>query len=104
MFLSFSIIAINVFTIRQETDKGLSKSIFNENNIYRFCGYSIIVLMALIPLCSYFQFFKYSTLVLEALSLFFFGTAWIIKGRALGDKGNTGKALYGEVNLRNTEG
>ena len=98
LFLSFSALAINVFTIGQNKDEQLPESWMNENNIYKFCGYSILVFIVLVPVTAYLDLFDYSTLVLEALSLFAFGTAWLIKGRALGDKGKIGERVYKERN------
>lgn len=103
LFLIFSLLAINVFTIGQETESNAPKSILNENNIYKFCGYSIIVFIILVPVSDKFQLFSNSTLLFEALSLFVFGIAWLIKGRALGDQGKVGQKLYHENNIRNTE-
>jgi hypothetical protein len=98
LFLSFSLLAINVFTIGQNIDPSLPKSRLNENNIYKFCGYSILVFIVLVPVSASLKLFEYSTLVFEALSLFAFCTAWLIKGRALGDKGKIGEVLYKERN------
>ncbi len=103
LFLIMALLAINVFTIGQENETRDPKSILNENNIYRFCGYSIIVFLILVPISETFKLFKYSTLLLEALSLFAFGIAWLIKGRALGDSGEIGKKLYQENNAVDTE-
>ncbi len=103
LFGIFSLIAINVFTIGQNIDNEIPESRLNENHIYRFCGYSIIILMILVPVSENLRLFKYSTLVLEALSLFLFGTAWLIKGRALGDEGKIGEKLYRERNVEDTE-
>jgi len=103
LFLLFSLLAINVFTIGQENETRTPKSIMNENNIYRFCGYSIVLFIIMVPVSEYFKLFPYSTLVLEALSLFAFGIAWLIKGRALGDKGIIGQKLYQENNPVDTE-
>lgn len=103
LFLIFALLAINVFTIEKEKDTREPKSILNENNIYRTCGYLIIVFVVLVPVSEALQLFRYSTLVLEALSLFAFGIAWLIKGRALGDKGVIGQKLYQENNPVNTE-
>ncbi|HEY1195179.1 hypothetical protein [Flavobacterium sp.] len=94
LFLILALIALNVFTIKNENDIPAY-----EYSIYRFCGYSILLFIILIPL----NLFNNATLVFEALSLFSFGTAWLIKGRALGDKGNWGRKLYGEENNQNTE-
>jgi hypothetical protein len=98
LFLSFSILSIFVFTLGQKNESGIPKSLFDENNIYRFCGYSILLFIALVPLCNALKLFDHSTLVLEALSLFAFGIAWLIKGRALGQTGKTGEKLYRERN------
>ncbi len=103
LFLIFSLLAINVFTIGQEIEDRLPKSMMNENNIYRFCGYAILIFIIMIPLADQFKLFSYSTLVFEALSLFLFGIAWLIKGRALGDSGKLGQKLYGENNKIDTE-
>lgn len=98
LFLSFSLLAINVFTIGQNIDPSLPKTRLNENNIYKFCGYSILVFLVMVPISERLGLFPFSTLVFEALSLFAFGTAWLIKGRALGDKGKIGEVLYKERN------
>ena len=103
LFGTFSILAINVFTLGQEKQDKLPVSVLNENNIYRFCGYSIILFVALVPVSNYFTLFKYSTLLFESLTLFVFGIAWLIKGRALGDKGKIGEKLYRESNIQNTD-
>lgn len=103
LFGIFSLLAINVFTIGQNGDEEIPLSRLNENNIYRFCGFSIIIFMLLVPVSENLRLFNYSTLVLEALSLFLFGTAWLIKGRALGDEGKIGEKLYRERNVENSE-
>lgn len=96
LFISFSILAINVFTIGQNDDPAIPRHWLNENNIYRFCGYSILVFIGMIAL----GLFEYSTIVFEALSLFSFGMAWLIKGRILGDKGRIGEKVYRERNSK----
>jgi hypothetical protein len=98
LFGSFALLAINVFTIGQNEAEDIPVSRVNENNIYRFCGSAIIVLIILIPISEKYSLFNYSTLILEALALFFFGFAWLIKGRALGDEGKIGEKLYRERN------
>lgn len=103
LFLTFSILAINVFTLGQKKETNIEKSIFNENYIYKVCGYSILFFIVLIPVCAKFELFKNSTLVFEALSLFAFGIAWLIKGRVLGDTGKIGEKLYMENNPKKTE-
>ena len=103
LFGIFALLAINVFTIGQRESEEIPVSTFNENRIYRFCGGAIILLIFLIPVSERFRLFKYSTLILEALALFFFGIAWLIKGRALGDEGKIGEKLYRERNTEETE-
>ena len=103
LFGSFALLSINVFTIGQNKAENLPQSRLNENNIYRLCGTAIIVLMLLIPVSEELELFEYSTLILEALILFFFGTAWLIKGRALGDEGKIGEKLYRERNVKDTD-
>lgn len=103
LFGIFALLAINVFTIGQNKSEDIPVSTFNENRIYRFCGIAILVLIILIPVSLKLNLFEYSTLILEALALFFFGTAWLIKGRALGDAGTLGEKLYREHNTEGTE-
>ncbi len=103
LFGIFSLLAINVFTIGQRENKDLPVSRLNENNIYRFCGITIIILMILVPVSASFKLFEYSTLILESLALLLFGIAWLIKGRALGDEGTIGEKLYREHNPEGTE-
>lgn len=102
LFLAFSLLAINVFTIGQKHD-ATRASTLNENNIYRFCGFAILVLIALVPVFAKLKLIPCSTLIIEAVCLLLFGIAWLIKGRALGDKGKIGAILYSENNLVNTE-
>jgi hypothetical protein len=102
-FLILSIIAIKIFTIGQEKNENIPVSIFNENNIYRVCGYAILLFIVLVPISARYHLFSYSTLTFEALALFAFGTAWLIKGRALGDQGKVGEKLYREHNPVSTE-
>ncbi len=97
-FLTLSIISINVFTIGQEVHKEIPVSALNENNIYKVCGYAMLVFIVLTPICDYYHCFPYSTLVFETLMLIAFGISWLIKGRALGDSGEMGKMLYRESN------
>ena len=104
LFIVFSILAIHVFTIGQEQNEDIPVSAINENHIYRFCGYAILVFIVLIPVFSEVLKIRYSTLVLEALSLIAFGTAWLTKGRALGDKGDIGEKIYREHNPESTNG
>ncbi|KUJ62103.1 hypothetical protein AR687_08745 [Flavobacteriaceae bacterium CRH] len=103
LFLIMALLAINVFTIGQKNETRDPKSILNENNIYRVCGYSILFFVVMVPVSETFKLFRYSTLVFEALALFAFGIAWLIKGRALGDQGEIGRKLYQENNPVDTE-
>ncbi len=103
LFGIFALLAINIFTIGQESNETIPVSTLNENNIYRFCGYTIIVLMILVPVSENLRLFQNSTLILEAQALFLFGTAWLIKGRALGDEGKIGEKLYRERNAQDSE-
>jgi hypothetical protein len=96
-FFVLAIVSINVFTIGQKANTDIAISPFNENTIYKACGYLMICFIVLIPIFSAFGF-SYTTLIFEALALFAFGVSWIIKGRALGDKGKMGEKLYREKN------
>ncbi len=98
LFLTLAIISINVFTIGQAKNPEIPLSKFNENNIYKICGYLMLLFILLTPICATFDCFNYSTLIFEALMLFVFGASWLIKGRALGDNGKVGKILYRESN------
>lgn len=101
-FLSFAMLSLFVFTIGSSKEER-KKSKWNENNIYKICGIAIIILILLVPISTSFNISPYSTFILETLSLIFFGTAWLIKGRALGDKGIIGEKVYGEENKESTE-
>lgn len=96
-FAVLSIISINVFTLGQQENKTIPLSAFNENNIYKTCGYLMLLFLVLTPICDIYNVFPNSTLIFEALMLFAFGISWLIKGRALGDKGEIGKMLYRET-------
>lgn len=96
-FLILANISINVFTIGQNRDAEIPISVYNENNIYRICGYLILLFIVLMPICDYLQF-QFTTLIFEAGSLLAFGISWLIKGRALGDSGKIGENLYREKN------
>jgi hypothetical protein len=97
-FIILAILSIKVFTIGQMENIDISISIFNENGIYRICGYLILLFIVLIPVFSAFKV-MHATLILEAFALFAFGTSWLIKGRALGDKGILGEKIYRERNV-----
>lgn len=97
-FTIIAIISIVIFTIGQNDDKDIPVSPLNENNIYRICGWAIVVFIILIPVCDLLNLFHRATLILETLSLIAFGIAWLIKGRALGYRGKIGRILYREDN------
>ncbi len=97
-FLTLALISINVFTIGQQKNEGITKSIWNENNIYRICGTTIILSMILCFLADHYHWFRYSTIFFETIMLFAFGISWLIKGRILGDSGTLGEKLYCERN------
>lgn len=96
-FLILALISLAVFTIGQRNEAH-EHSAWNENNIYRICGWLIILFMILTFLFEQFKVFPYSTLIFEALMLFAFGTSWLVKGRILGDKGAIGRKVYNEIN------
>jgi len=98
LFLVLATISFKVFTLGQKETNDIPISFLNENKIYRICGISIIVSIFMIPVSDYFEI-PYSTLFFEALSLIAFGIAWLIKGRALGDRGKWGRMVYREHNL-----
>jgi len=97
-FVSLAIISIKIFTIGQKENKDIRVSRLNENNIYRICGYAIILFIIMVPVCAKLNLFHSSTLVFEALALGAFGISWLIKGRVMGDKGKIGRTLYREQN------
>ena len=97
-FLILSVISIKVFTIGQKINDQIPVSIFNENYIYRICGYLMLVFIIMIPVFAIINIFTYSTLVFEALALLSFGISWLVKGRALGDRGKIGVRIYRELN------
>lgn len=94
-FVVLAIISINVFTIGQEENSQIPISILNENKIYKTCGYLMLVTIVLVPILGAFEI-PHSTLICEAIALILFGTSWLIKGRALGDKGKIGEKVYRE--------
>jgi hypothetical protein len=97
LFLIFAHLSIFIFTIGQNRSPGVRDSVLDENNIYRTAGIAILCFIVLIPVSGkLFPHYQYSTLILEAFSLFAFGISWLIKVRALGDKGRVGEMLYGE--------
>lgn len=99
LFGSFAMLSLKVFTLWQQRSENVAKSILDENNIYRTCGILIFVFIILIPVTNkLFPGFHYWTILFESLSLLTFGTSWLVKGRALGDKGLIGEKLYGEHN------
>lgn len=97
LFIILAIISINIFTIGQKENINIPVSMINENKIYKICGYLILCFIILIPLFAVLKF-SYTTLIFEALALIAFGISWLIKGRALGDRGIIGEKIYREDN------
>lgn len=97
-FLITALLCFNVFTIGQENNPDIPLSMVNENNIYRVCGAIILIALVLIPISAIFKIHTHSTIILEAVMLVAFGISWLIKGRALGDKGQIGQKIYREKN------
>jgi hypothetical protein len=93
-------ISIVVFTIGQKKNRRIRQSLFNENNIYRICGWIIVACVLLIIVCKICDRFPYLIFWLEFIALASFGISWLIKGRFLGDTGNTGRILYMEDNKK----
>jgi hypothetical protein len=91
-------ISINVFTIGQADNKEIPFSLLNENNIYRACGWGMVIFLILLVVFDLIHLFRYSTLLLEGLMLWAFGISWLVKGRVIGDKGRIGMILYREYN------
>ncbi len=97
-FFILATISINIFTIGQQDNPDIPKSVFNENHIYRLCGYLILAFTIMIALFDSLDLFPYSTLLFEALALTTFGISWLVKGRVLGDSGKIGEKIYRESN------
>lgn len=93
LFLSFSIFCLYFF---QKSDSGedhlntqeLINKKKNRNRYYKFCGWGIIVSIALIAFFSFFTneelypnnlLVKYNTIIFETTALFFFSTSWLMK-------------------------
>jgi hypothetical protein len=97
-FFILAMLSLKVFTIGQKDNPHIPISIFNENKIYKICGWLILAFIVMIPVFAILDVFRSATLLFEALALFSFGTSWLIKGRALGDKGKVGQRIYRESN------
>ncbi len=96
--LVLALISYCVFPIGQMKIEGHNPSVVNENFIYKTCAIFMLICIGLIPLFDSLKVFNSSTLVLEAIAMFMFGMSWLVKGRALGDKGRVGEVLYNERN------
>lgn len=98
LFLIFALLCFFVFRLGQKRDLNIPTSIFDENNIYMFCGIIILLCILAIPICNYyFKEFKHATLVFETIALFAFSFSWLIKGRFIGGfLKRTNRVLYGE--------
>jgi len=97
-FLILANISVNVFVIGQKKSPDIPVYLFNENYIYRTCGFVIFICIVLIPICMKLELFPRSTYWLETVALLSFGFSWLIKGRAFGQNGLMGRILYRENN------
>jgi hypothetical protein len=85
LFASFAYFCIFLFT-KTDSTKPMTKHKKVRNQIYKICGYIIIVCIGLIAVYNFVgnletTFAKYKpTLVLESIALFAFGISWITKG------------------------
>lgn len=97
-FVILAVMSIKVFTLGQKDNPEVQESSWNENHIYRICGYIMLMCVAFIPVNMVVKIHSHTTLIMETVALFAFGISWLIKGRALGDKGRIGRLLYRENN------
>ena len=95
-FFILAHISHNIFVLGQVETKGKTDKPYNENRIYRVCGWVIFISVLLIPAGKYLLKMEYSTLPLEAVALVAFGISWIIKGRIFDENKSTGNAIYME--------
>jgi hypothetical protein len=95
-FLILAHISHNIFVLGQKETKGKPNKPYNENRIYRVCGWVIFISVLLIPVGKGLLKMDYSTLPLEAVALVAFGISWLIKGRIFDEKKPTGGAIYME--------
>jgi hypothetical protein len=94
-FLILAHISHNIFVLGQVDIKGKTIQPYNENRIYRICGWVIFISVLLIPVGK-FLLGEYSTLPLEAVALVAFGISWLTKGRIFEVSKVAGKAVYME--------
>ena len=57
-FIILAIISIAIFTLGQKMNKKIPLSRFNENNIYKLCGYIILLSVFLIPVFDILKLFR----------------------------------------------
>lgn len=89
LFVSFAIFCLVVFPKNDEEPKNeidiLKKK--RRNRYYKICGWGIILSLLCILIFSFWikednpqnMFLKYSTIIFEITSLFFFSTSWLLK-------------------------
>ncbi|MBK7131647.1 MAG: hypothetical protein IPH69_02125 [Bacteroidales bacterium] len=99
-FFILAHISHNIFVLGQIEIKGKTTQPYNENRIYRICGWVIFIAILLIP-AGKFLIGEYSTLPLEAVALVAFGISWLTKGRIFEVTKAAGKAVYMENRKEN---
>ncbi len=73
LFGSFALMTLRQFTKGSHTRR---------NTIYRICGWTMLVLMAVVGLSAVFNLPDYTTMICETGMLWAFAVAWIIKSGA----------------------
>lgn len=87
LFLILAFISIFIFT-KTNPQKQMTDEKRNRNKIYKWCGYLMVLFVALIAVCIKLGLEKYNTTFwLEMASLWAFGISWLTKGELIsGDK------------------
>lgn len=88
LFICFVIFCLYFFQKPDNEYEGIELLKFRRRKrIYKICGSGILISILLIALCNFVipqrGVFVYSTFIFETTSLWFFGTAWLIKGSAV---------------------
>ncbi len=89
LFVCFAVFCFKIF---QKSDEGVTPKNFDpkkllRNKIYSFCGWGIVISIALIASGFIYEqcyeantYTTYSTFVFETTALLFFGNSWLLKG------------------------